>query len=246
VLVLAAVAAALHPAVRGRRAALAMALAGILLAVLEGSARIGAGVGGAVLVAAATAVATVMLLPGALTRRRALTVLAAPVLALVVLALLDLATAHGAGHYTGSVLHARSPADIHDLIVRRYEAAWRELRNHAMPFVTALALLAVAVGLRHRRRLLAPVDGDPAWRATLAGGLTAGVVGALVEDSGPVLFVVAVGTLGCVLAYLAGRSVAEPRKATRPRPGSARSGAHRGTPPALRGLGDPAGVRRDA
>jgi hypothetical protein len=246
VLVLAAVAAALYPAARGRPAALAMALAGTLLAAIEGSARIGAGVGGAVLVAAATAVATVMLIPGALTRRRALIVLATPLLALVVLALLDLATAHGAGHYTGSILHARSPADIHDLIVRRCEAAWRELHNHAMPFATALALLAALLGLRRRHRLLAPVNGDPAWQAALAGGLTAGIVGALVEDSGPVLFVLAVATLACVLAYLAGRPVTKPRKATRPRPGSARSGAHRGTPPTLRGLGDPAGVRRDA
>jgi hypothetical protein len=217
VLVFAAVAAALYPAARGRPAALAMALAGILLAAIEGSARIGAGVGGAMLVAAATAVAAVMLLPGALTRRRALTVLAAPALALVALALLDLATAHGAGHYTGSVLHARSPADIHDLIVRRYEAAWRELRNHAMPFATALALLAALLGLRRRHRLLAPVNGDPAWQAALAGGLTAGIVGALVEDSGPVLFVLAVATLACVLAYLAGRPVTKPRKVTRPR-----------------------------
>src|ERR1700716_2305069 len=49
-LVLGAVAAALHPAVRGRRAVVAIASAGILLAVIEGSARIGAGVGGVILV----------------------------------------------------------------------------------------------------------------------------------------------------------------------------------------------------
>jgi hypothetical protein len=43
------------------------------------------------------------------------------------------------------------------------------------------------------------------WRAALAGGLAAGVAGALVEDSGPVLFVVAVAALGCELGYLWGR-----------------------------------------
>ena len=74
-----AVAAALYPAVRGRRAASAMACAGIVLAIVEGSARIGAGVGGVILVSAGTAVATVMLLPGAFNRRRALIVMAAPV-----------------------------------------------------------------------------------------------------------------------------------------------------------------------
>ena len=216
VLVLAAVAAALYPAMRGRRAATAMAGAGILLAVVEGSARIGAGVGGVILVSAGTAVATVMLLPGALRSRRALTVLIAPVVALVLLAALDLATAHGSGHYTGSILHARSLGDLRDVIVRRYTAAWDELHNHAMPVATALALLCAVFGLRRRDDLLASVGGDPAWLAALSGGLAAGVVGALVEDSGPVLLVVAVFTLGCVLTYLWGRPVATPRNLDKP------------------------------
>jgi hypothetical protein len=202
VLVLAAAAAALYPSARGRRAAATMAGAGVLLAIVEGSARIGAGVGGVILVSAGTAVATVMLLPGALTRRRALIMLLVPVLALVALAALDLVTAHGSGHYTGSILHARSAGDLRDVLVRRYTAAWHELRNHAMPVATLLALVGAVVGVRRRERLLAPVAGDPAWLAALAGGLAAGVVGALVEDSGPVLLVIAVFVLGCVLTYL--------------------------------------------
>jgi hypothetical protein len=205
VLVLCGVAAALYPAVRSRRAALAMAAAGIVLAAVEGSARIGAGVGGVILVSAGTAVATVMLLPGALTRRRALIVMAAPVAGLVALAALDLATAHGTGHFTGSVLDARSASDIRDIIVRRYGAAYDELRNHLMPVATGLTLLASVVAVRRRERICEPVDSDPAWLAALAGGLTAGVIGALSEDSGPVLLVVAVFTLGCVLSYLWGR-----------------------------------------
>jgi len=212
VLVLAAVAAALYPTADGagaaggerRRAAIAMACAGILLAVVEGSARIGAGVGGVILVSAAFAVATVMLLPGEVTRRRALIVLISPIVALAALAALDLATAHGSGHFTGSILHARSAGDLRDVIVRRYSAAWGELHNHAMPVATAVALVYAVLGLRRRERLLAPVGEDPVWLAAFAGGLTAGVVGALVEDSGPVLLVVAVFTLGCVATYLWG------------------------------------------
>ncbi|MGO9249067.1 MAG: hypothetical protein ACLQQB_02070 [Solirubrobacteraceae bacterium] len=211
VLVFCAVAAALYPSTRGRRAAVTMAVGGIVLAVVEGSTRIGAGVGGVILVSAGTAVATVMLLPGALTRRRALIVLIAPVVGLVLLAMLDLLTAHGAGHYTGSILHARSAGDLRDVIVRRYTAAWDELGNHAMPAATVCALLAAGFGLRRRERLLTPVGGDPAWLAALAGGLAAGVVGALVEDSGPVLLVVAVFALGCVLTYLWARPVATRR-----------------------------------
>jgi len=205
VLVLAAVAAALYPAARNRAAAAAMLGAGAVLAVVEGSARIGAGVGGVILVCAALAVATVMVAPGAVSRRRALVVLISPVAGLVALAAIDLATAHGSGHFSGSILHARSAGDVRDIIVRRYKAAWDELKNHAMPAATVLALALAALGVRWRERLLAPVRADPAWLAAFAGGLTAGVVGALVEDSGPVLLVVAVFTLGCVATYLWGR-----------------------------------------
>ena len=202
VLVLAAVAAWLYPAMRGRRAALTVAGAGVVLAVVEGSARIGAGVGGVILVSAGFAVATVLLLPGAISRRRALTVILAPLAGLVALAALDLVTAHGGGHFTGSILHARSAGDLRDVIVRRYGAAWGELKNHTMPIATGLSLICAGWAIRARDRLLAPVNGDPGWLAALSGGLTAGVVGALAEDSGPVLLVVAVFTLGCVVTYL--------------------------------------------
>ena len=214
VLVLAAVAAALYsagahagrePRRRWGSAAAAIAVPGALLAALEGWARIGAAVGGVVLVSVGTAIATVMLLPGRVTRRRALGVLLTPLAGLAVLAGLDLATAHGTGHYSGSILHARSAGELRDVLERRYSAAWRELRNHAMPAATAIALLCAALAWRFSDRLLAPVCGDRVWRAALAGGLGAGVVGALVEDSGPVLLVVAVFALGCELAYLWGR-----------------------------------------
>jgi hypothetical protein len=228
VLVFAAVAAALYPAVRSRRAATAMALSGIVLAVIEGSARIGAGVGGVILVSAGTAVATVLLLPGTLTRRRTLIVLISPIVGLVALAAIDLTTAHGTGHFTGSVLDARSAGDIRDIIVRRYTAAWDELKHGLMPFATALALVLSALGVRYHRRLLVPVAVDPAWLAALAGGLTAGVIGALSEDSGPVLLVVAVGTLGCVLSYLWGR----PAGVTPHSPDTTRAARSRARPPA--------------
>ncbi len=237
VLVLAALAAWLYPAARGRRAALTVAGAGAVLAVIEGSARIGAGVGGVILVSAGFAVATVMLLPGAVGRRRALTVILAPIAALVALAALDLATAHGGGHFTGSILHARSAGDLRDVLVRRYGAAWNELKNHTMPIATALALACAGVAVRRRDRLLAPVSGDPGWLAALSGGLTTGVVGALAEDSGPVLLVVAVFALGCVVTYL----WSEP--ATRRSPESARSAGRRRAPRVRPGPSDPEDAR---
>ncbi|MGH2880026.1 MAG: hypothetical protein ACRDK4_10530 [Solirubrobacteraceae bacterium] len=231
VLVFAAVAAALYPAIRSRRAAATMGCAGALLALIEGAARIGAGVGGVILVCAGTAVASVMLLPGPLRRRRVLLVLAAPLVGLLLLAVIDLVSAHGAGHFTGSVLDARSASDFQEEIVRRYEAAWKELRNGLMPVATALALLLATLGVRYRERLLEPVYCDPAWQAALAGGLTAGFLGALCEDSGPVLLVVAVFALACMIAYL----YTGPRKCNaEPAPASASAAApeHRLAPSA--------------
>jgi hypothetical protein len=216
--------------VRSRRNAAAIAGAGALLAVLEGAARIGAGVGGVVLVCAGTAVSSAMLLPGPVTRRRVLAVLAAPVLGLAALGAIDLLSAHGAGHFTGSVLDARSASDIQDLVVRRYRAAWRELGNGLMAPASAGALLLAATGVRYRERLLRPLRGDPAWQAAFAGGLAAGLVGALVEDSGPVLLAVAVFALACVLAYVWGSPSRPPRPDAAARSASARS---RGAVPAL-------------
>jgi hypothetical protein len=187
-----------------RRLAAAFIATGALLALIEGWSRIGAAVGGVVLVSAAAAVAAATLLPGRVTRRRALLALISPALGLVLLAALDLATAHGTGHYTGSILHARSAGDLRDVLVRRYRAAWGELHNHAMPAATAIALVGVALAVRWRDRVLAPVRADPAFVAALAGSVTGGVVGSLVEDSGPVLLVVAAFALGCALSYLWG------------------------------------------
>ncbi len=212
VLVLAALAGALYPARRSRRAAAVVAAAGVLLAVVEGAARIGAGVGGVVLVSAGFALASVMLLPGAITRRRAVLGLLCPLAGVAALAALDLASAHGGGHFTGSILHARSAGAVRDVLVRRYEAAGRELASVPMAIATALVVLGGALVVRRRDRVLAVVGGDRGFEAALAGGLAAGLVGALVEDSGPVLLVVAAFTLACVGAYLWGRPVRAPAR----------------------------------
>ena len=173
VLVLCAVAAAFYPigapfAAAGARR---RPRRGLPLALIEGSARIGAGVGGVILVCAGTAVTRRAALARTLrSRRRALLAMIAPVAGLVVLAGLDLATAHGNGHFTGSVLHARSAGDVRDILVRRYKAAWGELHNHAMPVATALALVCSGLAIRSRERLLVPVAGDRLWLAALSGG----------------------------------------------------------------------------
>jgi hypothetical protein len=203
VLALAGAASALYPARPSRRAAAWMAGTGLVVAVLLGSARLGAGVGGVVIAGVATAVAAAMLLPGGFTPRRAALVLISPVVALGGLVVLDLATAGGRGHLTHNVVEAHTRTNLHDTIVRRLNSAVDALELGLMPVAVAAALVAVVLALLLRRRLYGPLP-DPAWRAALVAGLVGGLVGAVVEDSGPVLLVVAVFALGCLTVYIQG------------------------------------------
>jgi hypothetical protein len=90
------------------------------------------------------------------------------------------------------------------VIQRRYTLAFNVLRRGAMPFAVVLGALAVAYALRHRERIYAPLRGSPSWHAALIGGLTAAIVGALSNDSGPLLFVYGVLMLACATAYVRG------------------------------------------
>ena len=126
-----------------------------------------------------------------------------PGLALAGLAVLDLATG-GNGHFTRTVLRAEDGDALWDIFTRRYELAFNALRRGLMPFATALALLAVVYGVRHRARIYAPLHGDPAWRAALTGGLAASLAGALSNDSGPVLLLFGAAALAVATAYVRG------------------------------------------
>ena len=72
----------------------------------------------------------------------------------------------------------------------------------------AATVAGMLAGLLRARPLL---GGDPAFRAALAGGLAAGVVGALTEDSGPLLLLVAAAALACVAGYVYAGSPATAR-----------------------------------
>jgi hypothetical protein len=160
-------------------------------------------VGGVITVGAGTAVAVLLMLPGGVTRRAVAVAVLVPVLALGGLAAVDLATG-GDGHFTRTVLRAEDSDALWDVVSRRYELAYNALRRGLMPFATGLALLLVAYGVRHRRRVYAPLRGDPAWTAALWGGLAGAVAGTLSNDSGPVLLLFGVAALGVATAYVRG------------------------------------------
>ncbi|HVE67808.1 MAG TPA: hypothetical protein VNB64_04430 [Solirubrobacteraceae bacterium] len=209
---------------RSRRAAAAFGLSGLALALAIGSGLLGADVGGVITGSVGAAVAALLMLPGRVRARVAVAVfLIVPVVAVGALALLDMVTG-AQSHFARNVLEAHDDVSFWQTVQRRYEFAWHALIRGRMPFVFGFAVLATAVALAYRDRLFARLPG-PAWRAALAGGLAAGVAGALTNDSGPLLFVVAAFVLGVVTAYLHGAPLAEGR------PGALHSGGAPGSRP---------------
>ncbi|MDP2712285.1 MAG: hypothetical protein Q8O56_13795 [Solirubrobacteraceae bacterium] len=188
---------------RSRRNAAIVAAVGAVFAVFVGAAQLGADVGGVITLGAGIAAAMVVMLPGRPSRRTLLMAVSVPLLGLVALALLDLASG-GDAHFTRTILQADSPGALWDVVTRRYTLAFNVFSLGAMPLITAVALLGSAYAIRYRERIYAPLGDSPSWRAALIGGLAASVVGALTNDSGPLLLVFGVFVLACATAYIRG------------------------------------------
>ena len=186
---------------RSSRAVGSFAGGGVALALVVGAGRLGADVGGVITIGAAAGAAAVMMLPGGLTRRSAAVAILAPVAGLALLAVVDLATG-GDSHFTRTVLRADDSGALWDIVARRYELAGRQAIRGLMPAVTLIAILAIAVGVRQRERVLERVGGDPAWRAALVGLIAAGIAGSLFNDSGPVLLLFETFIAAALVLYL--------------------------------------------
>ncbi|MGA7397190.1 MAG: hypothetical protein WBW62_07055 [Solirubrobacterales bacterium] len=203
VLMLAGLAAYLTNRPKSRKSAFTVLGAGLVLCVILGSGKLGAGVGAAIIVASATAVTTMMMLPGGLTRKRLAILVISPVIGLVFLGILDLLTAGGQGHLSNSVLSLTSFEGFWEIVNRRSTLAWQQLWKGNIPIVTLICLLAAAYAIRNRE-MFKPWAG-PIWPAALLGGLTGGLIGSVTEDSGPMLIIVATITLAGLCSYLLGR-----------------------------------------
>lgn len=200
IVLLVGLAALLRHRGRSRANALAFVLAGLVFAAVVGSGRLGADVGGVFTIAGGIAVATLMLLPGGITKRALAIAVLAPLAGLAALAALDLATG-GNGHFVRNVLQDDS-GGLLDTFQRRYELAWTILTGGYAPVLTLLCALAVGYAIVHRDRVYAAIRGDAVWRAALAGGLAASISGSLFNDSGPMLLFIGIGSLAFVTAYL--------------------------------------------
>jgi hypothetical protein len=172
---------------------------GSLLMLLLSWGKLGADVGASIMLAAGTAAAVVAALGERPGKLRLAAILAAPLVALGVLAVLDIATG-GNSHFTRSVLDAGGLGELADIAQRRVELSYRSLTRGIIGLLVVLAVVALIWGIRSRRRLLAPLRESPGARAGLIGAFVAVVVGALSNDSGPMILLI--GT--CYLALSAG------------------------------------------
>jgi hypothetical protein len=173
------------------------ALGCLIAAGVIGSGRLGADVGGVITLGAGAAGAVLASIGGPLTRRRLVLAALVPVAALVALVGLDLATSGGA-HLTRTVIHGNGASGLVDILHRRLTISLNGLDNIPVAIVCALGVVACVFAIRGRDRLFAPLSDHPAFMAGIWGSFFATVIGALSNDSGPVIF--ALGFLGLLFA----------------------------------------------
>jgi hypothetical protein len=203
VVLFAGLAAALPQQRLARNEIALFAFAGALLTLIVAWGRLGANVGAIFTIGGGTVVATLLLAPGGLSWRRFCLAGLALVLALGVVALLDLAGGDGA-HFTREVLHAHSWSALSATLGRRLDEAWAALFSGAVLIAVLVCLAGSGLAACQRRRVLAPARGANAWGACLGGGLAGSILGSLANDSGPRLLLVGCAMLVCVLGYLWG------------------------------------------
>jgi hypothetical protein len=202
ILTLVGLAALIGARPRTARLCVAFAGCGVALGIVVGWGRLGADVGGVLTIAGGFAVATLLMLPGGITRRALAVAVLAPFVALGGLIVIDLVLS-GGGHLSRNLTRSEGSADLVELVTRRYQLAFRVLRRGRSLTTFLGAALGIAFALRNRAVLYAPVR-NRAWTAALLGGLASGVTGALTNDSGPLLLSNAVIALAAVTAYVQG------------------------------------------
>lgn len=189
-----------------RRAILAFALTGLFGAIVMGAGRLGADVGAVIALGAGAAAAVLACLPPGRARRRgAVLALLVPLLALAGLFALDVLTGGGA-HLSRSVVEADSLAGLGDVAERRIRLSLTGLTAPGTLIAVLAAVIVLALGVVRRRRILAPLAGGaPGFTAGVIGAFAAVVVGALANDSGPLILILGTVFLGFAAAYACGR-----------------------------------------
>jgi hypothetical protein len=197
---------------RSDRAPVGFALTALVAAGVMGAGRLGADVGAVITLGAGGAAAVVASLSTQPSRRTVALAIAAPLVAVVALAVIDLATG-GNGHFTRSVLHAHGSGDLGDIAKRRFDTSFSNLDKPGWAIAFVLAIVAIVWLATRGRHGLGAVPRP--FRAGLVGAWFATVVGALANDSGPLIL-----EIGAIYLLLARIYAAE-----RPRLSSSRAGS---------------------
>jgi hypothetical protein len=196
--------------VSARAGAGAFLLVGLIAASVFATGRFGADVGAAIVFPVGAAVAAVTV-AGRGRRTAALTVIAAPLAVLALLALIDLLSGANA-HLTRSVLDAGGLGDLADVAQRRLQLS---AHSFARPVLLAFLPVVIAIGTAaylRRDSLRAWLDGRPAMRAGLLGALAATVIGTLANDSGALLLEIGTAYLLVFIGFAWAEAAQKARK----------------------------------
>jgi hypothetical protein len=185
-----------------RTAKMAFLIVGALTALIFAAGRFGADVGAVIVlpVGAAVAVAAIGWGDEGSRRRIASAVIAAPLLGLAALALLDLVSG-GDAHLTRSVLDAGGAGDLADIAQRRLELSAHDFAQAAGNPLFWVVVAGIGVAIARWRRIDAWLQQFPAARAGVVGACVAVSVGVLVNDSGATFLVLGSLALGATVAF---------------------------------------------
>jgi hypothetical protein len=176
----------------------------LIAAVVIGSGRLGADVGGVITLGAGAAVAVLASYGRRPSRRAIVLACLVPIAGIFALIGLDLATGGGA-HLTRTVVHGDGLTGLIDIVKRRSVISFRGLRDTTVLLICIAGVIAFVYALRNRARIYEPLNGHPAFAAGMWGGLAATILGALGNDSGPVIFAGGFLLLLLATAYVRGR-----------------------------------------
>jgi hypothetical protein len=157
--------------------------------------RFGADVGAAIVLGAGATTAAALAL-GLSVRRTIAAVIAAGVVGLCALVVVDLVL--GGAHLSRSVLGAGEAGDVVDVFERRVTLMARTFTTPVYPELLVIAALLLAAGLARRETLSTWFRERWPARCGLIGAVTGVLVGTVANDSGSVLLVI--GTIYLALA----------------------------------------------
>ena len=187
----------LRPELAPRRAAAVFLVVGFVAAFIFAFGRFGADVGAAIVLPAGAAMAVAAL---EAPRRAVLLVVAVPLVALLLLAVLDLALG-GNAHLTRSVLDAGGLHGLGDVAERRLRLSAHSFSRGIDSPLLWLALVGIGVALYKRDRILAWFAPTPALRAGFIAAAFATLVGTLANDSGALLLEVGTAYLLLIAGF---------------------------------------------